>query len=226
MIAELTGQFNSGSLTAAEQAVTIKRLFGAGTFGVDLSGTFTATLVVEGTLGDPSSSATTWRTLYGRPITGGGAAASFTAAGLYLFSVAGLHAVRVRCSAYTSGTVVVLVHAAPGDSAGLASGGFGTSGAAIVQGSYTDKSGSITTGGTAQTLAAANTARGSLLVQNISVESLYLRWTGTATNNSGTPNSLELLPGAVYECGPFVSTQAVSIIGATTGSKFFAQEGA
>lgn len=90
---------------------------------------------------------------------------------------------------------------------------------------YTDRSGSITSGGTAQVLAAANPSRAAFTVQNLSSGSLYLCWTGTATDNSSTPNSLELLPNAIYvETSP-LSRAAISVIGATTGQKWYAVEG-
>ena len=109
-----------------------------------------------------------------------------------------------------------------------------TSGTAPVeQGTPTDLSGSVTTGGTSQQLAAAKTDRRWLLVQNPSdataqgistAESLWVDWVnGEATD--GTP-SVELTPGATVTLDAgFVATGAVYIIAATTGHKFSAQEG-
>jgi hypothetical protein len=90
-------------------------------------------------------------------------------------------------------------------------------------GSLTARGGTITTGGTAQQLAASNSSRKYLIVQNQSSGDLYIRFTGTAVADT---TSLKLVPGAVYESGAgFVSTQALSIIGATTGQAFYAAEG-
>jgi hypothetical protein len=84
----------------------------------------------------------------------------------------------------------------------------------------TDRSGSITTGGTAQTLAALNNARRGLPIQNISSADLWINETGgTAAANAA--GSFQLVPGATA----YIDTrQAVSIIGATTGQKFTATE--
>lgn len=91
-------------------------------------------------------------------------------------------------------------------------------------GALTDRSGTITTGGTAQTAAAANTARKHLFIQNPSTApgSLWFSTTGTAVQASP---SIELVPGASYETGTFVPTGVVSVIAATTGHAFTAREG-
>lgn len=89
----------------------------------------------------------------------------------------------------------------------------------------TNRSGSITTGNTAQQLMAANSLRKGFWIQNISAGDLYISDVGTATNNSVTPNSLVIKPDVIYE-SPFggTSSAAISIIGATTGQKFVARE--
>jgi len=100
-----------------------------------------------------------------------------------------------------------------------------------VQGTLTDRSGSITTGGTAQTLAAANTNRRYLLIQNplsaatqgiATAESLFINFTTAAV--MGSP-SIELAPGDIFVMeGLAVSTELVSVIAATTGHKWVAKE--
>lgn len=95
---------------------------------------------------------------------------------------------------------------------------------APTSGALTDKSGTITTGGTAQTAAAANTARKYLLIQNPSTAPGSL-WFSTVTTAVAASPSVELVPGASYESGLFCPTGAVSIIGATTGQAFTAREG-
>lgn len=91
-------------------------------------------------------------------------------------------------------------------------------------GALTDKSGTITTGGTAQTAVAANTARKYLFIQNPSTASGSLWFSTVATAVAASP-SIELVPGASYESGLFCPTGAVSIIGATTGMAFTGREG-
>jgi hypothetical protein len=87
-------------------------------------------------------------------------------------------------------------------------------------GAGTDKSGSITAGGTAQTLAAANSTRRGLTVQNISTGDLWINETGgtAAANGAG---SFKLAADATANID---TNQAVSIVGATTGQKFSATE--
>lgn len=101
-------------------------------------------------------------------------------------------------------------------------------------GSVTERSGSVTLGGTSQQMMAANTSRKYLLIQNPSTtagqniataETLFVRFGSTAaTVNTGT--SFEIVSGAslVME-GSFVSTQAVQVIAATTAHKWLAVEG-
>lgn len=84
----------------------------------------------------------------------------------------------------------------------------------------TDRSGAITLGGTAQVLAAANTSRKSLTVQNISVADIWVNEIG-GTAAVDTAGSWKIAAGGAFA----VSTnRAISIIGATTGQKFTATE--
>jgi len=84
----------------------------------------------------------------------------------------------------------------------------------------TDRSGTITTGGTAQQLAAANLARKGLVGQNISAGDLWLNEIGGAASVD-TVGSYKIPAGSPFS----VSTnRAISIIGATTGQKFTATE--
>jgi len=84
--------------------------------------------------------------------------------------------------------------------------------------SLVDASGTITTGGTAQTVLAANATRKVIQLQNMSAGPLWYNFSGTATEGGG---SFELVAGAYYENNPGIaSNQALSIIGATTGQAF------
>ena len=98
-------------------------------------------------------------------------------------------------------------------------------------GTFTDRSGSITAGGTSQTLASANTARKQIVIENPSsatgqnisaAESLYINFTGAGGVDNGT--SIELVPGGSYVSGTPVSTQAITVNAATTGHVFIAKE--
>ncbi len=86
----------------------------------------------------------------------------------------------------------------------------------------------ITTGGTAVTIP-ADPERKYAMIQNPSTatlqgiataESLFIRFTGTAAASSV---AIELPAGATWNSPPnFAPTGAISIIGATTGHKFYA----
>jgi hypothetical protein len=88
-----------------------------------------------------------------------------------------------------------------------------------------DRSGTITAGGTSQQLAAANATRQYLLVQNNSNGDLWINFGVAAVT---TQPSIRLAPGSQIEYSPggtgVIPTQAVNIIGATTGQVFTAKE--
>jgi hypothetical protein len=89
-------------------------------------------------------------------------------------------------------------------------------------GTLTDRSGTVTTGGTAQQLMAANASRKGFSVQNVSAGDLWIRETGTA---AAAQPSLKLTSGTYFETpAGYGSTGAVSIFGATTGQAFTARE--
>ena len=84
----------------------------------------------------------------------------------------------------------------------------------------TNRSGSITTGGTAQQLAAANPDRLGLDFQNISAGDLWINETGgTAAVN--TAGSWKIATGQFFSVA---TNQAISIVGATTGQAWTATE--
>ena len=87
----------------------------------------------------------------------------------------------------------------------------------------TSRSGTIATGGTAQSLMAANAARKGWFIQNNSTGDLWVnRFGGTAI--AGQP-SLLIPAGALYETPDGGSGgNALSIYGATTGQTFTAAE--
>ena len=80
----------------------------------------------------------------------------------------------------------------------------------------TNRSGSITTGGAAQGLLAANANRKGIEFFNNSVGSIWLNVVGTATAGGG---SIEVRGGG-YWSPPVVPVTAISVIGATTGQAF------
>lgn len=94
----------------------------------------------------------------------------------------------------------------------------GAAGPALPAG--TNRSGSITTGGTAQQLAAANTARRALTGQNISSGDLWINEIG-GTAAVGAAGSYCIPAGGTFQ----VSTnRAISVVGATTDQAWTATE--
>lgn len=89
-------------------------------------------------------------------------------------------------------------------------------GAQNVSASPVDRSSTITTGGTAQVLLAANANRKGIEFFNNSVGSIWLNVVGTATAGGG---SIEVRSGG-YWSPPVVPVTAISVIGATTGQAF------
>ncbi len=91
---------------------------------------------------------------------------------------------------------------------------------ASVAGTGTAKGGTITAGGTAQSLAAANPTRRTFQLQNRSAGDLWINETG-GTAIVGDSASYQVTAG-----GSFIGStnQALSIIGATTGQAFTATE--
>ena len=85
-----------------------------------------------------------------------------------------------------------------------------------------DRSSTITTGGAAQAAVAALATRKAYFFQNISSESMWGSFTGTAAPS--TVGSFEIVPNGVIRSTTTCETTALSIYGATTGQKYTAWE--
>jgi hypothetical protein len=90
-------------------------------------------------------------------------------------------------------------------------------------GTLTDRSGAITTGGTAQQAMAANASRLGLSIQNLSTTAdLWINSLGTA---SAAQPSIKLAPGAYFETpAGYGAVGALSVFSATSGVAFSARE--
>ncbi len=86
----------------------------------------------------------------------------------------------------------------------------------------TDRSSTITTGGAAQVAMAALSTRKAYFLQNISSESMWGSFTGTAAPNAA--GSFPILPNGIIRSTQVCETTALSIYGATTGKVFTAWE--
>ena len=90
------------------------------------------------------------------------------------------------------------------------------------QGTLTNRSGTVTTGGTAQQLMPSNTSRKGFSVQNLSTGDLWFNSLGTA---AASQPSMKLVSGAYFETpAGYGATGGISIFGATTGQAFSARE--
>lgn len=95
---------------------------------------------------------------------------------------------------------------------------------AVLRIAITNRSGQISTGGTAQQAAATNASRNYLLIQNPSNAGESL-WYSLDTIAVAASPAIELQPGQSYESTNVVPTGAVSVIAATTGHKYTVKEG-
>ncbi len=86
---------------------------------------------------------------------------------------------------------------------------------------YADRSGTITTGGTSQTLAAANPTRGRIAITNFPTETEVLCVNVTSAASCSTPGSWVLAPGETIVID---SNEIVTVVAATTGHKYTAKE--
>lgn len=87
----------------------------------------------------------------------------------------------------------------------------------------TDRSGTISNGGTSQEVMGANANRTYLLVQNVSAGDLWINFGVAAVANQ---SSIKLAPGAAFVMEDnAVEVRAVNVIGATTGQAYTAKEG-
>lgn len=94
-------------------------------------------------------------------------------------------------------------------------------GAHAAGGDYVDRSGTITSGGVSQTLAAANTERGNITIYNLSTETEVLCVNVTAAASCSTAGSWHITPGGSIT---LTTKEQVNVIAATTGHKFTAKE--
>lgn len=92
------------------------------------------------------------------------------------------------------------------------------------RGLFTDHSGEIDTGSTAQEVMDANSSRAYLLFENVSDTDM---WIDFGTDAVADQPSIKIAPDGSYELAEpgFVSTQALSVLCASAGKKFVCKEG-
>ncbi len=104
--ADLTAQSTDGSVAGSTLLVSLNYPPNPGACSIVLSGTFDATLQFEGTADGGES----WFAVDAFPPDSATAVTSATAPGLWQLNCAALTNLRVRCSAYTSGTINVTIN--------------------------------------------------------------------------------------------------------------------
>src|SRR6202167_2508451 len=125
----ITASGTSCGTSGACVSQTVSQSQGGAT--ISLTGTFSATLQFEATNAvnpfDPANSAA-WVSISVTPLGSSTAVTSATAVGTWQVNVAALTAIRVRCSTYASGTVVVNINLSQASARtnGGGSGGRGT----------------------------------------------------------------------------------------------------
>lgn len=112
---------------AAAQDVVLLSVAGYGTVAFQLTGTFTATQTFEGSVDGVNFVA-----MSVVPIGSTTAVTTATAVGIWVGNASGLHAVRVRCSAWTSGTATVKIVAVPMGGSAVATQGASGGGAVTI----------------------------------------------------------------------------------------------
>ncbi len=95
----------SGNITSTA-AVTTTTLQGIGNISVQITGTWVGTVQFEGTV-----DGTNYVNLNAKPVPSGISVTSATANGVWQIDAVGMKLFQVRCSTYTSGTIVVTIRA-------------------------------------------------------------------------------------------------------------------
>jgi hypothetical protein len=215
----------TGNLTAINQNVTTTPSGLDNGLAIQISGTFVGTVTFEGSLDGTNYSA-----ISARPLNSGAPVSTATAPGIFKSSFSGIRFFRVRCSAFTSGTIVVTVDAQSNNGAVSLSEalpvGQNNIGSIFVQAGQlglTTSTGTIATANTSVVAAATNASRRYLLVQNVSATEIYVNFSAAAVNPTsgfrlGSNESWEAPSHAV-------PTTTVNIVGATVGQRFIVMQG-
>lgn len=212
----MANSVSSGTLMAVDQTVQIP-VAEFGSVGIQLSGTWVGTVQFECGILSPTVSTGLVSIQVASPT--GALVSSATANGLWQVSSGGLSVVRVRCSAYTSGAILVALQASPASAGGAGGAGAATSLAAgstvgttvATAATLSNVASSVTT----VTLLAANAARRGFMIVNDETSTLLVKFGATA---SATSFTVSLVAAAYYECPQPVYTGLVAGIWTAAGS--------
>ena len=203
---------------------------GLGAVAFQVTGTFSATVTFEGTVGENEGG--TWVAIRAVNQNDGVTATTATAAGLYLVNAAGLTFVRARVSAYVSGSVTVVARSVAfpsGDTAvtalaansGVDIGDVDVTSVAYTALTYAAPT-SASVGTSTTVVLAANASRKWASVVNDSANVVYLAVGNSAVLNTGI--RLNANGGSVTFGGDNLTTQAINGISGTAASVVTVQE--
>jgi len=192
---------SAAAATGNGTAITVKDM---ATLGLQVTGTFVATVTFEATLDD-----TNWVSLQVANVATGAVSTTTTVPGVFTCQVAGLAKVRARISAYTSGAITVTSFAT--------SAGGGTIADANAYTTPTHTAVNVTTG--SGEVLASNANRLYALLVNDSDTTIYIKLGAAAVVNEGIRlNAL----GGNYEMSAMLGnlyTGAINGIHGGTGNK-------
>jgi hypothetical protein len=166
---------NSTDCSTAGSCVSLAVPPNNGGVAIQIGGTYSGTLQFEGT-----ADGATWVSISGGPLAGGSAATSTTSTGVWLLSTAGLNSVRVRCSAYSSGSPRVYLQSAVAAPAGSTSVSASGNSAASATGAAVPSAASYTGGNEGGSLT------GVTITDNSGKKSLDVNVTGGASGTTDT----------------------------------------
>jgi hypothetical protein len=129
----------NGSITTQDQTVGLLA-FGHGAVAIQITGTWSGTIQFEASL-----DGSTYKSLSVSPTNAGAAVTSATGNNVWVGQIAGINYVRVRASAFASGTAVVTIQTVPLAGAGGSSSGGGGGGGAVTISDGSDVSEGATT---------------------------------------------------------------------------------
>jgi hypothetical protein len=204
---------DSGACTTTGACLVVSLPTSAAASVFQLTGTWSGTVQFEGS----STNGGTFVSINAYPLNSTTAATSATANGAWRVAVAGLAQIRIRCSAYSSGTIVAAITLSPGSPSVAGSGGGG--GISPPAGDIGGTTGSPTVVGTnGQTLPIS----AALLATNSSSQ-VVAATTPVGVANGGT--GLATLTAHAVQVGEGTSTPA-QVVGGVSGQYLTANNGA
>lgn len=119
MVALASDQFNSGSIAATSGAVTLSTN-GYSTVGLSITGTWSGSLTIRGSVDYSYAASPTWITTTAVPVSTGVPLTAITATGVYQINCAGFSAIQVFGTSIVSGTANIALLGSAGVSTVMA----------------------------------------------------------------------------------------------------------